>query len=72
MLGFRVKEMRRLFYLVTVLTLVAALVTGYFVAYQPSNGVKEGYQDFVLPSACIVLTYVGNGRATASTLQAIW
>lgn len=64
--------MRRMFYLVTVLTLFVALLTGCAVAYQPSNGVKEGYQDFVLPSGCIVLTYVGNGRATTSTLQEVW
>ncbi|WP_195742874.1 hypothetical protein [Shewanella woodyi] len=64
--------MRRLFYVVTKLALFAALLTGCSVAYQPSNGVKEGYQDFMLPSGCIVLTYVGNGRATASALQEVW
>jgi hypothetical protein len=72
MLGFRAKEMHRMFYLVTALTLFVALVTGCSVAYQPSKGAKEGYQDFVLPSGCIVLTYVGNGRATASALQEVW
>ncbi len=72
MLGFRAKEMHRMFYLVTALTLVAALLSGCSVAYQPSNGVKEGYQDFVLPSGCIVLTYVGNGRATSSALKEVW